>query len=509
MNRLLQRFAIPRLLSQFLLLGRAAAPASIKIRRSVLHEIESTVGSAPAESGGMLGGDRKRGLVTTFHFDASAHRSGATYSPDHEMLNRLLPKWNRAGIDLIGFVHSHPSGCRAPSGGDLIYAQRILEHNPQMPGLFMPIVMTKPDTGSFEFLPFVARRVGSGVRVDEPTLEILEDSAPARVVPALPAMAQRDVFARVEGAYNLRLLRDCRLVVVGVGGASAFVEDMARAGVGQFVLIDPDRFAASNLATQAAYAHDVGRHKVTCIAERIRAINPEAVVVVRPVYLDALNDPTMRSLLLQPVAGAPRPVRTLLFGFTDRFGPQARVNRLSLQSGVPSICAQLYAEGRGAEVTFTFPGVTPACHRCALSSRYAAYLEQGFTNNVTSHSTPIFATTRLNALKGFIAMALLHHGDDHPRWGSLLRRIGNRNLVQVRLDPDFGGAFERALAGADQDRVLFDDTVWLPQLADSPATGYPTCPDCGGTGDLRTAIGTFADTRIMRLRADDVAVRHR
>ena len=33
-------------------------------------------------------------------------------------------------------------------------------------------------------------------------------------------------------------------------------------------------------------------------------------------------------------------------------------------------------------------------------------------------------------------MAILHHETGHPRYGNLLDRIGNRNLVQVRMDTD-------------------------------------------------------------------------
>ena len=171
---------------------------------------------------------------------------------------------------------------------------------------------------------------------------------------------------------------------------------------------------------------------------------------------------------------------------------------------MPSLCAQLYREGRAAEITFTYPGVTPACHRCVLSSRYEAYLDEGFTNDVTSDGTPIFSSELVNALKGFIAMAMFHHFTDHPRWGSLLKRIGNRNLAVVRMDPDLQetmglGWFDRALEGADTERLLFGDVLWMPQEPDNvERNGRPTCPDCGGTGDLRDAIGSNRNTHAMR-----------
>ena len=71
------------------------------------------------------------------------------------------------------------------------------------------------------------------------------------------------------------------------------------------------------------------------------------------------------------------------------------------------------------------------------------------------------------------------------------------------MDPDFAatvgvGTFDRVLGGADQDRLCFDETIWLPQKPDNPDNGFPTCPDCGGTGDLRDSVGTFDDTKVLR-----------
>ena len=123
---------------------------------------------------------------------------------------------------------------------------------------------------------------------------------------------------------------------------------------------------------------------------------------------------------------------------------------------------------------------------------------------MTSHGTPIFATARLNATKGFIALALLHHGSTHPRWGQMLNRIGKRNFVLVRMDPDFAETigmrtFDKVFSSADKDRLFFDESVWLPEEPESPATGHEPCPDCGGTGDLRDSIGKLliSDLRLM------------
>ena len=541
---------------------QAKSKPVFRITWKALQSVATTIGTLPAETGGALGGDETGEEITRFHFDGTARSSSATYSPDTKLLNQLFKsEWNPHDIRLKGFVHSHPGGYSRPSHGDEIYAEQILLAIPDLQILWLPIINTIADTGGFRLTPWAAELnngklsiirgavqvVGiprkasarlwgmeasslfsSGSVLDEIVISDVDThqakaslldaplddacqqdaacvcectrigriSAPMEIEP--PARMGINTFQRVQEVYDLPLLNASRVIAVGAGGAAEWLEQLARTGLGQFVLIDPDTVAETNLATQQTYRRDIGRPKVDCIAERIRDINPRAQVVTIQKLLDDLSDSEIANLANDPIDGVSSR-RTILAGLTDSFMAQARVNRLALQYSLPSLCAQVYKEGRGAEITFTFPGVTPACHRCILSLRYKHYLEQRGGNDVTSHGTPIFATARLNATKGFIALALLHHGSEHPRWGDMLTRIGKRNLVVVRMDPDFATTigmrtFDKVFANADVNRLFFDESIWLPQEAESPLTGHAPCPDCGGTGDLRQSIGKFRTT---------------
>ena len=501
----------------------------MKMTIQVLLDIIKTIGLMPAESGGILGG--KDDVITHYRFDHTGSTSNVTYSPDVPVVNKQLSQWNDFLIRLIAFVHSHPGKHNKPSAGDLVYAKQILKGIDDLEQLWLPIVNTVPDTGSFTLTPWVVCRSGNDVELVRGRIEIESNASNdeacedmvtkliptgtpldsielrANVINQLLKDAKEEkikplsIFERVKEVYDLEQMAKTRIVAVGGGGAAEFLELMARCGIMQFILIDPDIVSETNIATQQTYLKDVGRPKVDCLAERIKAINPLALVIKAKKRIEDLSPQLIQKLVSGPL-GTNAPVKTILCGFTDNFFAQAQVNRIALNLGIPSLCAQLYREGRVAEITFAYPGVTPACHRCMLSPRYKHYLEHGYRNDVTSSGTPIFATAMLNAIKGYIALAMIHHGTDHKRWGKMLERIKNRTLVQIRLDPDVSETlsmptFDKVFEGAKADHLFFGEPVWIPQEPECPETGYPPCPDCDGTGNLRKAIGTIKDTRIQ------------
>lgn len=458
--------------------------------------LRRTIGSAAAETGGVLGGSRRTGVISHIEPDRGAATTRATYSPDVAAVNALITgPWKADGVDFVGFVHSHPAGFVRPSSGDQVYAHRILQAMPSLPSLRLPIVQSAADTPEFTVNGYTAYRDASGVSmVEGPVVKHRTAGAVAH-----------QYRSRTRDAYDPEVMATARIVAVGVGGSVSFLEDMARAGVGEFVLIDPDVVEPQNIGTQHVWPRDIGRPKVAATARRLIELNPTARVWTVKAKDSALSDHAFRTLVFAPMPGrAEVPVRTLLCAFTDTFTAQARIARLGLHLGVPCLSAAVYLQGRGIELTFAAIGLTSACTRCCLGSRYRAYEADSDAGKVTSHGTPILATTWLNAAKQLIALTLLHHDNpmadpSHPaarRYGAVARRISNRNLVMGRLDPDIAESIGvRSFARLDDcDGALLGDLLWLPQTPDD-GVSYPVCPDCGGTGDLSSCLGRFVDTR--------------
>lgn len=86
--------------------------------------------------------------------------------------------------------------------------------------------------------------------------------------------------ALIFGEDNVEKLKSARVAVFGVGGVGGYtVEALARSGIGTLDIIDNDKVCLSNINRQIIATHKtIGQYKVDVAAERIRDINPDAVV---------------------------------------------------------------------------------------------------------------------------------------------------------------------------------------------------------------------------------------
>jgi len=99
-------------------------------------------------------------------------------------------------------------------------------------------------------------------------------------------------FSRTEiliGTEGLERLRRSSVAIFGLGGVGSFAaEALCRAGVGRLVLVDFDDICLTNVNRQLhALDGTVGKAKVQVMAERLRQINPDAVIEPRKDFYEA------------------------------------------------------------------------------------------------------------------------------------------------------------------------------------------------------------------------------
>jgi len=119
---------------------------------------------------------------------------------------------------------------------------------------------------------------------------------------ARAAMTHRrfDRTARLLGDAGVDRLAAATVTVFGIGGVGSFAaEALVRSGVGRVILVDYDRICVTNVNRQLHAAKGtLGKPKVAVMAERLRLINPDAIIDPRPEFYRA--ETSARLLVPEP-----------------------------------------------------------------------------------------------------------------------------------------------------------------------------------------------------------------
>lgn len=296
-----------------------------------------------------------------------------------------------------------------------------------------------------------------------------------------PSFDRAELDQKISASVDTDALQKTVIFAVGSGGANNIYENLIRLGVGKLTVIDFDQVGLSNLVTQGWYGDQLGKPKIEALWENAARLLPNAEAGARTLDFVQGDFLKMSDAELENLAGN----ADLLMFMADDFYAQARGNRLALKLQKPAIFAMMYEKARCCEVTFIIPGVTPACHRCATSSRYEAYLARQYSNDVTSDGSLIFQTHAINSIIGMLALAILHNSKPGYEFSGWFGSNWERNLLQFRLSPKYeSNLFQRVF---DAPQAFCFDTVWQ-KIEPECAPKYEPCPDCGGSGDLRKAI---------------------
>lgn len=95
-------------------------------------------------------------------------------------------------------------------------------------------------------------------------------------------------ISRLYGEQGLTRFVAAHVAVVGVGGVGSWVvEALARSGIGAITMFDLDHIAESNVNRQLhAVEDDFGKAKVTAMASRVLAINPDCQVTPVEAFIE-------------------------------------------------------------------------------------------------------------------------------------------------------------------------------------------------------------------------------
>ena len=168
-----------------------------------------------------------------------------------------------------------------------------------------------------------------------------------------------ELATRRSGILESTILQDKTVLFIGLGtgGAHAAIE-LAKSGVGHFILVDRDRLSVGNVVRHPGGISQVGRFKVNVVRDLIREKNPEAQVSTYPVALEYENQDVIRELVKQ--------AHVVVCG-TDGRSSKLMVNQLCVDAGVVAVYGGAFRRAYGGQVLRVRPKKSP-CHQCFVAA---------------------------------------------------------------------------------------------------------------------------------------------
>ena len=170
----------------------------------------------------------------------------------------------------------------------------------------------------------------------------------------------QDIYSRNSGILESNLLFKKTAIIIGCGSVGSQVAlELARSGVGRFVLIDSDILEYHNLCRHQCGMEDVGRYKVDALKDRIRNICRDISVMVFRTSFE--NIPTRRlDEICNPDA--------IIIGCGDSRASDKYSNMVASGYGIPFISIGFWERAVVGEVFYWLPRKNMPCYSCAIGS---------------------------------------------------------------------------------------------------------------------------------------------
>ena len=140
----------------------------MKIKQSVLFELEELKNHQTVECGGIIGisGDE---IVDRVELDEVPAESAYEYVPNTTFLNKKLAQWSYRQIGFAGVFHTHLFNIRSFSEKDKIYAEKILCSMENAERLYFPVYVLPCG----ELICYVGEKTGEGVTITHEDIEVI------------------------------------------------------------------------------------------------------------------------------------------------------------------------------------------------------------------------------------------------------------------------------------------------------------------------------------------------
>lgn len=166
------------------------------------------------------------------------------------------------------------------------------------------------------------------------------------------------LFSRNTGLLESGAMLGKRAVLVGCGSVGSLVAmELARSGVGKFVLCDTDTLEIHNICRHQCGFSDLGRYKVDAVKDKILDINPNAEVVTYRSIIQRVPEDELLPLLGRD---------TIIIGGGDNRGSADWACKLAIKTDSTFVSSCCWTRAFAGEIFYWASGKGLSCYTCAL-----------------------------------------------------------------------------------------------------------------------------------------------
>ena len=173
---------------------------------------------------------------------------------------------------------------------------------------------------------------------------------------------KQDVFSRNSGLLETGWLDDTLAFISGCGSVGSQVAlQLARSGVGKFVLCDTDCVEIHNICRHQCSLKDVGRYKVDAVEERILQINPNAEITKFYMRIQDVPRDRYDHLIVRE--------KTVFIGTCDNRIGNAAACDIAYSYNSPFLALGFMTRAWAGEIFIGIPERNDICYACAFKTQ--------------------------------------------------------------------------------------------------------------------------------------------
>lgn len=160
-----------------------------------------------------------------------------------------------------------------------------------------------------------------------------------------------DVFSRNTGILESDMMLKTGAMFIGCGSVGSLAAlELAKAGVGRFLLIDNDILGYHNLCRHQCGVKDVGKQKTQALKERILQINPTAKVIMQNMQVQDVPLSVFDEFCNKD---------TIVIGGADNREGDLYANKIAKEVGMPFMSLGMWERAFAGEIFYCLPEGMP------------------------------------------------------------------------------------------------------------------------------------------------------